>query len=110
MNLTKKPEITKAEAVCVFFKFRLHLRRLIVAKEYNLREIRTANRKARKLRDAGTPFDHARIANLEATVSARRQIGAEIFEPGGIFAGLPMYQQQPDGSLQRMPPRLRVVH
>jgi uncharacterized coiled-coil protein SlyX len=201
--------ITKAEAIAAFFKFRRLIRGLIATEQSNRQKIRKAARNGRKLKDAGNPFDHARIANLDATVSARRHLmdeingqilevtkitmelmraidkmttleerfdilntnradrgkvetsddtglvalvalyglddsamhrrsdskegamaiainevmidclrnteegqalGDSLFEPGGLLAGIPMYQQQPDGSLKRMPPRLRVVH
>jgi hypothetical protein len=38
-----------------------------------------------------------------------REVMDSIFEPGGLFEGAPMYRQAADGSMVRMPPRLRVV-
>lgn len=32
-----------------------------------------------------------------------------LFEPGGIFANVPMYTRQPDGTMKRLPPKLSVV-
>jgi hypothetical protein len=32
-----------------------------------------------------------------------------MFEPGGLFESIPMYKMQPDGVLNKMPPRLRLV-
>lgn len=201
--------LSKSESIAIFFRFRRLIREVIAMEQGVRDEIRGAARKARKLKDTGNPFDHARIANLDATVSAKHQLmdkikdqilevtkttmalmraidkmttlderfdilntnradrgkvatsndtglgalvalyglddsamhrrsdskegamakainevmidflrnteegqalGDSFFEPGGLLAGIPMYQQQPDGSLKRMPPRLRVVH
>lgn len=38
-----------------------------------------------------------------------RKLGDSLFEPGGLFEGVPKYRQLPNGSMERMPPRLRVV-
>lgn len=38
-----------------------------------------------------------------------RELADSLFEPGGLFAGVPEYRQAADGEMKRMPPRLRVV-
>lgn len=38
-----------------------------------------------------------------------RKLGDSLFEPGGMFESVPKYRQLPDGSMERMPPRLQVV-
>lgn len=38
-----------------------------------------------------------------------KKLGDSLFEPGGLLAGVPKYRQLPDGSMERMPPRLQVV-
>jgi hypothetical protein len=38
-----------------------------------------------------------------------RKLRDNLFEPGGMFERVPMYQQAPDGTMKRQPPRLRVV-
>lgn len=38
-----------------------------------------------------------------------KKLSDSLFEPGGIFESVPMYRQLPNGSMERMPPRLRVV-
>lgn len=38
-----------------------------------------------------------------------RKIGDSLFEPGGLFADVPLYRRDPDGSMVRQPPRLRIV-
>lgn len=36
-------------------------------------------------------------------------LGDSLFEPGGMFAGVPMYTKQPEGSMKRQPPKLYSV-
>lgn len=36
-------------------------------------------------------------------------LGDSLWEPGGMFAGVPMYKQAPDGTMQRQPPKLYTV-
>jgi hypothetical protein len=38
-----------------------------------------------------------------------RKIGDSLFEPGGLFADVPLYRREPDGTMVRQPPRLRIV-
>ena len=38
-----------------------------------------------------------------------RKIGDSLFEPGGLFADVPLYRWEPDGTMVRQPPRLRIV-
>jgi hypothetical protein len=38
-----------------------------------------------------------------------QKLGDSLFQPGGMFAGLPMYTQAADGTMKRQPPRLYVV-
>jgi hypothetical protein len=38
-----------------------------------------------------------------------QKLGDSLFEPGGMFENAPRYRQLPDGSMERMPPRLQVV-
>lgn len=38
-----------------------------------------------------------------------RKLGDSLFEPGGLLEGVSKYRRLPDGSMERMPPRLRVV-
>lgn len=38
-----------------------------------------------------------------------QKLGDSLFEPGGMFAGVPMYTQAADGTMKRQPPRLYVV-
>lgn len=38
-----------------------------------------------------------------------RKLGDSLFQPGGLFEAVPKYRQLPDGSMERMAPRLRVV-
>lgn len=38
-----------------------------------------------------------------------RKLGDSLFEPGGMFEGVPMYKMAADGTMVRQPPRLRVI-
>lgn len=38
-----------------------------------------------------------------------QKLGDSLFEPGGMFESVPIYRQLPDGSMERMPPRLHVA-
>lgn len=38
-----------------------------------------------------------------------QDLGDSLFQPGGMFADLPMYSQADDGTMKRLPPRLYVV-
>ncbi len=38
-----------------------------------------------------------------------RAVGDSLFEPGGMFEWLPWYQQEKNGQLRKMPPRLRLA-
>lgn len=38
-----------------------------------------------------------------------QKLGDSLFEPGGMLAGVPMYTQANDGTMQRQPPRLYAV-
>ncbi|MGV8892348.1 MAG: hypothetical protein ACOH2K_05300 [Burkholderiaceae bacterium] len=37
-------------------------------------------------------------------------LGDSLWEPGGMFAGVPMYKQSPDGTMQRQPPKLYAIN
>jgi hypothetical protein len=38
-----------------------------------------------------------------------RKLGDSLWQPGGMFADVPMYKQAADGTMKRQPPRLHVV-
>jgi hypothetical protein len=38
-----------------------------------------------------------------------RKLGDSLFEPGGLFEGVPLYRREQHGTMVRQPPRLRVV-
>lgn len=38
-----------------------------------------------------------------------RKLGDSLFQPGGMFADVPMFKQAADGTMKRQPPRLRIV-
>ena len=38
-----------------------------------------------------------------------RKLGDSLFQPGGMFADVPMFKQAADGTMKRQPPRLHVV-
>lgn len=38
-----------------------------------------------------------------------QKLGDSLFERGGMFESVPMYRRLPDGSMERMPPRLQVI-
>jgi len=198
----------KIKTMSLFFRLRRHVRRLVDEQIHLRQEGRTLHRKARKLKDQAHPFDHARIASLDAKAEMLQQeaheysteikeaanlliqlsklitplttleerfdmlnvniadrdvcdrtddtsivalaavygledsamhrgsdwkkgqlahafnevfidflcntqegkvVGKTLFEPGGLLESVPMHQTQPDGTLKRMPPRLRVV-
>lgn len=38
-----------------------------------------------------------------------RKLGDSLFQPGGMFADVPVYKQAADGTMRRQPPSLRIV-
>ena len=38
-----------------------------------------------------------------------RKLGDSLWQPGGMFADVPMFKQAADGTMKRQPPRLRIV-
>jgi hypothetical protein len=48
------------------------------------------------------------FADFLAT-SEGRAVGDTLFQPGGLFEGLPTYSTELDGTLKRNPPKLRLV-
>lgn len=49
------------------------------------------------------------LLETEAGRAASQELWEKATGPGGMFEDLPLYDQQPDGTMKRRPPKLRVV-
>jgi hypothetical protein len=59
----------------------------------------------------GPLFQALHLVFMEFLLNTKegRDVGNSLFEPGGMFADVPMYTQAADGTMKRLPPRLYAV-